>query len=771
MLHRSRLSFVQVVLVSTVLAATAVQAAWRPLAGDQVDQRATIRTARDGATVMLTVTVPGLDLARQTVAGQSMVAVTVPGAGRTLEAGAPELPVLAQAVRLPARGEPRLEILNEDWRVVGHEPPVPSRGPLSRAIDPQQVPRVPGAMYTASAVWPARAAELGRPFVVRDQRGVAVRIHPVRWDAGRGELLALASMTLRVVVEGDGGVNVIDQAVKSAPQAFGPLHRALFGDDARAGQDKTALEDVPGMGYGASERMLIVTAPSLRAAVEPLAAWKRECGHLVEVVDMDELGGTVIGLGEAIDSRYFSDQGLAYLQIVGDVAQVPTRVGSYHGADSDGLYGLLSGDDLYVDILVSRLPASTPGEAAIMIDRIIAYERDASAGAAWYAQAAGIASDEGTPPDYERAEWLRDDLIAADYDEVARIYQGFGGDRTDIATVVEAGCGLVNYIGHGSGTGWLSVPFENADVHALTNTTAWPWIIDVSCSNGDFSVGECFAEAWLRSQHEGQPTGAVAIIAASTATSWVPPCVMQETMIDALTLTGESELGALYAAGVGAVLVMYEGLAQDQKLMEQYNLLGDASLRVRTRAPEPMTVTHASWVPSGNTPWSVSAPVDARVVLTAGDERLARADVGSNGEVTLTAVRSLEVGETVRLTVTADDAVTYRTELVVQNAATPVDTEETPPAATALLGNWPNPFNPATTIAFETATAGRVRVSIVDARGRLVCTLAQDERPAGHHEVRWNGRDASGRAVSAGVYFARLDAGGRSWARAVTLVK
>jgi gingipain R len=454
---------------------------------------------------------------------------------------------------------------------------------------------------------------------------------------------------------------------------------------------------------------------------------------------------------------------------VGDVAQVPTLVGNYHGADSDGLYGLLSGDDLFVDILVSRLPARNASEARVMIDRVIRYERDVQAGAAWCGRAAGIASDEGTPPDYERAELLRDRLLAAGLDQVDRVYQGLGGDRPAIAASLAGGVGLVNYLGHGSSTSWLSVPFDNADVHALTNTAAWPWIIDVSCSNGDFSLDECFAEAWLRANHGGQPAGAVAMISASTAASWIPPTVMQSTMIDALTGEGQSELGAIYTAGVAEVLVQYAGLGQDQKLMEQYNLFGDASMRVRMLPPDEMSVAHDSWLPSGTAAWSVTASAGARVVLTAGQERLARADADAGGEVLLVPSRPLIEGEQVTLTVTADQAVTYRTVVSVAMAQTAVEAPR--PGATALLGNYPNPFNPATTIAFETASAGPVRLSILDARGRLVATVVQDLLPAGSHEARWDGRDRDGRPASAGVYLARLDHGGRSMARSLTLVK
>jgi len=77
------------------------------------------------------------------------------------------------------------------------------------------------------------------------------------------------------------------------------------------------------------------------------------------------------------------------------------------------------------------------------------------------------------------------------------------------------------------------------------------------------------------------------------------------------------------------------------------------------------------------------------------------------------------------------------------------------------LSASPNPFNPATVIAFELAAPGRVELTVHDALGRRVRTLAAGAHASGRHEVRWDGVDAQGRRAGSGVYFVRLatDAG------------
>jgi len=79
---------------------------------------------------------------------------------------------------------------------------------------------------------------------------------------------------------------------------------------------------------------------------------------------------------------------------------------------------------------------------------------------------------------------------------------------------------------------------------------------------------------------------------------------------------------------------------------------------------------------------------------------------------------------------------------------------------TRLMGASPNPFNPATTIAFELASPGQVSITVYDVSGRMIRSLVNGHLPAGMHEVTWNGRDRNGATAASGVYFYRLVAGG-----------
>jgi Peptidase family C25/Propeptide_C25/FlgD Ig-like domain/Carboxypeptidase regulatory-like domain len=81
------------------------------------------------------------------------------------------------------------------------------------------------------------------------------------------------------------------------------------------------------------------------------------------------------------------------------------------------------------------------------------------------------------------------------------------------------------------------------------------------------------------------------------------------------------------------------------------------------------------------------------------------------------------------------------------------------PKETALLGNYPNPFNPSTTIKFALKENSQVNLEIYNVKGQKVKTLVNNKMDAGIHQVVWNGMDNKGKHVSSGIYFYRMKAG------------
>jgi FlgD Ig-like domain len=93
------------------------------------------------------------------------------------------------------------------------------------------------------------------------------------------------------------------------------------------------------------------------------------------------------------------------------------------------------------------------------------------------------------------------------------------------------------------------------------------------------------------------------------------------------------------------------------------------------------------------------------------------------------------------------------------------------PTEFALEGNYPNPFNPTTTIRFALPEAALVRLSVYDMLGREVARVFDSELPAGRHEATWNGRTDAGTTVSSGAYLLRMSAGEFSATMRMVVVK
>ena len=103
--------------------------------------------------------------------------------------------------------------------------------------------------------------------------------------------------------------------------------------------------------------------------------------------------------------------------------------------------------------------------------------------------------------------------------------------------------------------------------------------------------------------------------------------------------------------------------------------------------------------------------------------------------------------------------------------STDVEVHATPGTETVLAQNRPNPFRSSTTISYRTYAPARITLEIFDVQGRRVRTLLRGEhRTAGTWSVFWDSKDDTGRAVSAGSYFYRLIADGRTQSRKMTML-
>lgn len=109
--------------------------------------------------------------------------------------------------------------------------------------------------------------------------------------------------------------------------------------------------------------------------------------------------------------------------------------------------------------------------------------------------------------------------------------------------------------------------------------------------------------------------------------------------------------------------------------------------------------------------------------------------------------------------------------IAVDVAVSVAERGEIVPATTRLEVNYPNPFNPSTTISYVIAGDREVTLKIYNLRGEEIRTLVNDFQTAGEHATVWDGKDTSGNLVSSGVYIVTLTAGTFRQSQRVTLLK
>jgi hypothetical protein len=168
----------------------------------------------------------------------------------------------------------------------------------------------------------------------------------------------------------------------------------------------------------------------------------------------------------------------------------------------------------------------------------------------------------------------------------------------------------------------------------------------------------------------------------------------------------------------------------------------------------------------------------SQVAQAADTQLVIRRAVGYDVSYALSDVVSLTYGTNDLNVTTSGGTDSYplstidRVEFALDGTPTGIgDSGVSPSVPAHLFQNFPNPFNPQTQIAFDLPSAGRAEIRIYDVLGRLIRTLVDEKRPAGHQILRWDGRDDGGREVASGAYFYRLVAPGVDESRKMVIVR
>ncbi len=586
----------------------------------------------------------------------------------SLIAGAPALPSIARSIIIPSEGTMTLRVTAASYEDYENILVAPSKGNLLRTINPADVPYEFGDIYNQNTWYPSSLAALEEPYYLRDFRGQVVRIFPFQYNPEQATLRFYNDITVEITPSSQAAASSLNhETLTTIDSDFLSIYQDHF-----INYNVARYNPVSEQG-----NMLVITYDAFYATMIPFVEWKNLKGIPTEMVNVSSIGNAAAIKTYITD--YYNNNGLTFVLLVGDAAQVPPNY--LGGVASDPSYGYIVGSDHYPDLFVGRFSAENVAQAETQANRTIDYESNPQAGAEWYKKGVGIASSQGPGDedeyDYEHIRNIRSLLLNFTYMFVDELYDGSqgGGDApgnptpTMVAAALNEGRSIINYCGHGSMTSWGSSGFSNTNVNALTNDNMLPFITSVACNNGEFDGGTCFGEAWLRATNNGQPTGAIGAYMSTISQSWDPPMEAQDEfnniLIGLYPENQKTSYGALCFHGAMSMIDDYGTAGASEA--DAWTVFGDPSVQVRTDTPSTMEVIHDSFISNGAETFEVEVVglPNALCAISGQDQLLGNGYTDQTGHAIIQFFAPLSISGEVQLIVTGFNKIPYTATLSV----------------------------------------------------------------------------------------------------------
>jgi len=603
-----------------------------------------------------------------------------------MEKGMPDLPRICRSIIVPDNAKMKVHVAESKY-VEYRMAIAPSRGFISRDVNPDDVPYEFSKAYNLDEFYPQNIAHLGSPYILRDFRGITVTVYPFAYNPRTETLRVYTHIVLEVRNVGVDYENVKIRDNKKCNQHFADIYKNHF---LNYQNDRYDAVDEHG-------RMIVIYGDAhFISAIQPYVDWKRQKGIPTDLYDVSTIGSTADDIKNFIQTQYDAGDGLTFVQFVGDAAQIPTFMISRDFceglATSDPSYALLEGNDSYPDIFVGRFSAETVAEVQTQVERTIYYERDIVDGD-WLHKGTCVGSAWGEGYGYmglrdrDLVEVLRIMLLGYTYTEVDQLYE-WGEPPFGIVPVpvpefmnaINEGKGIVIHEGHADCEASFMIPpgtpspgdiFTTDSVYLFVNDYMLPFITLGAPYLGNFQIDLSFPEAWLRATNSvtGAPVGAIAVYASSVDLDYASPQAAQHEMVELLVNDNMNTIGGLMYNGACYSIDLYG--SRGEKTFKSYHIFGDVSLQVRTDTPAAMTVVHESGIDTGSSSFEVTV-VGVEGALCAISRDCVLLGYGYTDEIGHTIIefgQPITGGEPLDLVVTAYNKISYITKIPIQGGS------------------------------------------------------------------------------------------------------
>jgi hypothetical protein len=287
--------------------------------------------------------------------------VRIENGASMLKQGAPDIHKISRSIIIPDNANMKVEIQSSKFTEYEDISIAPSKGNLSRLINPVNVPYEFGSEYSHDAFFPSTVANLQSPYILKNLRGQAVDFHPIQYNPIQKILRVYSEITIKVFAEGENGVNVLQR--KSGKQVIAREYKNIYDGHFLNFSSDNRFDYLDDHG-----NMLIISYGSFMEEMQPLIDWKSRKGVPTEMINVSDIGTSSSAIENYVDNYYY-ENGLTFLLLVGDAAQIPSP--SIGGSASDPSYGFIEGNDSYAEVIVGRFSGSTPAHIATQVERSI----------------------------------------------------------------------------------------------------------------------------------------------------------------------------------------------------------------------------------------------------------------------------------------------------------------------------------------------------------------------------------------------------------------
>ena len=422
---------------------------------------------------------------------------------------------------------------------------------------------------------------------------------------------------------------------------------------------------------------VILADTMFRQVLQPFIKWKKQIGYHITVVYKGEngVGNTAEAMHEKLREIFMNSSAdnppPTYLLICGDHEVIPAFYGKTSGHLTDLYYAEYDGNNDYLpEVYYGRMSARTPEQLKNQLDKTIEYEKCLLPSTEYLDTAMLIAGVDYTyAPTYGNGQI---NYASANYFNSSNgvnahlfLHPESGSLRDSILKLMNRGVGFINYTGHGEDDRWMNPNITTTDLDSLKNWHKYPVVITNGCRTNAFGYEQSFGEALLRPAGRG----AVGHIGGTNDTYWdedyywavgvgtISAHPEYESTspgaFDRLFHTHGEDITEWYTTlgqiiFAGNLAVMESGSSRTRYYWEVYHLLGDPSLPVYLRKPEPQACLYPESLPEGINSLTLPAEPDAYASLSLNGEPLDATTTGKQGLASFS-FEPLHAGDTVTL--------------------------------------------------------------------------------------------------------------------------